>query len=210
MIEHPIKGGSDPFNDYGPSFYLTTELDNAKSWACKNNSIGVVNQYSVDNKKYHELKVLDLTNKDMYTVLNWLAVLMHFRKIDSSVIRRNKPALDWLEKYYIDVNDYDVIKGFRADDSYFRFPLAFISGELSYDDLEEIFKLGNLGIQYAFMSQAAIDLLTFQKIIECDESFVGHYYSVITKATAQFDEILERPRDPQKTYIFDLIRKENE
>ena len=210
MIEHPIKGGSDPFNDYGPSFYLTTELDNAKSWACKNNSIGVVNQYSVDNKKYHELKVLDLTNKDMYTVLNWLAILMHFRKIDSSVIRRNKPALDWLEKYYIDVNDYDVIKGFRADDSYFRFPLAFISGELSYDDLEEIFKLGNLGIQYAFMSQAAIDLLTFQKIIECDESFVGHYYSVVTKATAQFDEILERPRDPQKTYIFDLIRNENE
>ncbi len=97
MIAHPIKGGSDPFNDYGPSFYLTTELDNAKSWACENNSIGVVNQYSVDNKKYHELKVLDLTNKDMYTVLNWLAILMHFRKIESSIIRRNKPALDWQE-----------------------------------------------------------------------------------------------------------------
>ena len=75
MIVNPIKGGSDPNNDYGPSFYLTLDLDSAKSWACKNNTIGVVNKYVVDNKIYEELKILDLTNKTKFRTPNgnpWL------------------------------------------------------------------------------------------------------------------------------------------
>ena len=210
MIVNPIKGGSDPNNDYGPSFYLTLDLDSAKSWACKNNTIGVVNKYVVDNKKYEELKVLDLTNKTKFSILNWLAILMHFRKLDSSFIKKNQPAIEWLKKFFINVNEYDVVIGYRADDSYFRFPSSFISNELAFDDLEEIFMLGDLGVQYAFMSQRAIDLLKFEKIIPCDESFLGHYYSIVTKATTTFDEILNRPRNPNKTYIFDLMRDDHE
>ena len=210
MITNPVKGGSDPNNDYGPSFYLTIDLDSAKSWACKNNTIGVVNKYIVDNKKYEELKILNLTNKTEFNILNWLAILMHFRKLDSSFIKRNQLAIRWLEKYYIDVNEYDVVIGYRADDSYFRFPSSFISGELSFDDLEEIFMLGDLGVQYAFMSQRAVDLLKFEKIIPCDESFLSHYYSIVTKATTAFDEVINRPRDPNKTYIFDLMRNDHE
>lgn len=210
MIVNPIKGGSDPNNDYGPSFYLTLDLYSAKSWACKNNTIGVVNKYVVDNKKYEELKVLDLTNKTKFSILNWLAILMHFRKLDSSFIKKNQLAIEWLKKFFINVNEYDVVIGYRADDSYFRFPSSFISNELAFDDLEEIFMLGDLGVQYAFMSQRAIDLLKFEKIIPCDESFLGHYYSIVTKATTTFDEILNRPRNPNKTYIFDLMRNDHE
>ena len=210
MIVNPIKGGSDPNNDYGPSFYLTLDLDSAKSWACKNNTIGVVNKYVVDNKKYEGLKVLDLTNKTKFSILNWLAILMHFRKLDSSFIKKNQLAIEWLKKFFINVNEYDVVIGYRADDSYFRFPSSFISNELAFDDLEEIFMLGDLGVQYAFMSQRAIDLLKFEKIIPCDESFLGHYYSIVTKATTTFDEILNRPKNPNKTYIFDLMRDDHE
>ena len=210
MIVNPIKGGSDPNNDYGPSFYLTLDLDSAKSWACKNNTIGVVNKYVVDNKKYEDLKVLDLTNKTKFSILNWLAILMHFRKLDSSFIKKNQLAIEWLKKFFINVNEYDVVIGYRADDSYFRFPSSFISNELAFDDLEEIFMLGDLGVQYAFMSQRAIDLLKFEKIIPCDESSLNHYYSIVTKATTTFDEILNRPRNPNKTYIFDLMRNDHE
>lgn len=210
LIEHPIVKGSDERNDYGPSFYMTKDLDAAKSWACKNNSVGVVNEYEINNSSFNGLKVLDLTNKDKYSVLNWMAILMHFRELDSSFIRNNVLTLNWLEKFYINVDDYDVIIGFRADDSYFRFPLRFVSNDLSFDDLEEVFLSGHLGIQYAFMSERSIKKLTFCRAIECGEEYLGHYYSVVTKASKQFDELLSRPRDPNKKYILDLMREDNE
>ena len=153
VVDHPTLGGSNPHNDYGPSFYMTTDLNQAKSWACKNGTAGVVNQYRIDERRWDFLKILDLTRKDSFNVLNWIAILMHFRKLKISFERRNKPALEWLSQYIIDVREYDVVIGFHADDSYFRFPSSFVSGELSLDDLEEIFLLGDLGKQYAFMSK---------------------------------------------------------
>ena len=208
LIERPIFKGSDDKNDYGPAFYLTKDLEAAKSWACKNNSVGIVNEYEIRNPSFDGLKILDLTNKDKYSVLNWMAILMHFRELDSSFKRRNELTLKWLEKYYINVDDYDVIIGFRADDSYFRFPLRFVSNDLSFDDLEDVFLSGHLGIQYAFISERAVKLLTFKKAIECGEEYLGHYYSIVTKASKQFDELLDKPRDPNKKYILDLIREE--
>ena len=135
---------------------------------------------------------------------------MHFRTLDSSFIRNNQIALNWLSKYFINVDDYDIVVGYRADDSYFRFPARFVSGELSFDDLEDVFLSGNLGVQYAFMSEKAINSLRFEGIVECDDSFLGRYYSTITKASQEFDEILNKPRNPNKTYILDLIRKDDE
>ena len=210
LIEQPKYKGSDATNDYGPSFYLTVDLDAAKSWACKNDSVGVVNKYVLPSKTFHRFKILDLTNKDKYSVLNWMAILMHFRTLDSAFFRNNKIVLEWLAKYYIDVDEYDVVIGFRADDSYFRFPIRFISNDLSFEDLEDVYVSGHLGIQYAFMSERAIKALKFDGIIECESAFLGHYYLIVKKATEEFDEIINRPRDPNKTYILDLMRRENE
>ena len=210
LIEHPNVKGSNEVNDYGPSFYLTKDLEAAKSWACKNNSLGVVNEYEINSSAFTRLKVLDLTNKSKYSVLNWMAILMHFRELDTSFIKKNQLTLNWLEKYYINVDEYDVIIGFRADDSYFRFPLRFISNDLSFEDLEEVFLSGYLGVQYAFMSERSIKLLSFKRVIECDDEYLGHYYSIVTKASKQFDELLNRERDPKKKYILDLMREDNE
>ena len=210
IIQKPIKNVSNPTNDYGPSFYLTLDLQAAKSWACKNGTVGLVNKYEISTRTFKNFKILDLSNKSKYSVLNWIAILMHFRTLDTNFIKNNKIALDWLEKYYIDVNEYDVIIGFRADDSYFRFPTRFVSNDLALDDLEEVFLSGNLGIQYAFMSDRAINALKFNKVIECEDSFLGHYYSIVNKASQEFDIILNKPRDPSKKYILDLIRKDHE
>ena len=209
VIKEPKAKGSNPSNDYGPSFYLTTDLDEAKLWACRHDSLGIVNKYRIDSRSFNNLKILDLTDKSVYSVLNWLAILMHFRELDSSFKRNNKLVLEWLDKYYIDVNQYDVVIGFRADDAYFRFPIRFISNDLAFEDLEDVFISGHLGIQYAFMSERAVSLLKFVGAIECENSFLGHYYSVVTQATKEFDEILSLPRDPNKTYVLDLMRKEN-
>ena len=210
IIKEPIVNGSNKTNDYGPSFYLTIDLKSTKSWACRNDIVGVVNQYYVRKPTFENFKILDLTNKSKFSVLNWLAILMHFRTLDSSFVKNNELVLKWLEKYYIDVNEYDIVIGFRADDSYFRFPIRFISNDLAFEDLEEVFLSGNLGVQYAFMSQKAIQSLKFEKAIECDYSFLGHYYSIINEASEKFDEVLNAPRDPHKTYILDLMRKEYE
>lgn len=210
VIKSPLIKGSNETNDYGPSFYMTLDLEAAKSWACKNNIVGIVNQYVLDSRTFKSFKVLDLTNKNQYSVLNWIAILMHFRTLDSSFIKRNQLTLDWLQKYYIDVDEYDVVIGFRADDSYFRFPTRFVSNDLAFDDLEDIFLSGNLGVQYAFMSERAIRALKFEQAIECEEKYVGHYYSIAKAATMKFDELINRPRDPNKKYILDLMREDNE
>ena len=210
VVEKPIAKGSNPFNDYGPAFYLTLNLDAAKAWACKNDSIGVVNKYRVENREFASLKVLDLTDKDRYGVLNWVAILMHFRSLDTGFVRKNALVLDYLASYYIDVEKYDVIIGYRADDSYFRFPIRFISNDLAFDDLEDVYLSGDLGKQYAFLSEKAIDLLKFDSFIECETSFLGKYYSLVSSATKKFDALLNLPRDPRKTYVLDLMRKENE
>ena len=210
VIKEPIVKGSNELNDYGPSFYLTKDLEAAKSWACKNDSVGVVNEYEIRDQSFNSLKILDLTNKTKFSVLNWMAILIRFRQLDVSFIKNNELTLNWLKKYYIDVNDYDVIIGFRADDSYFRFPLRFISNDLAFEDLEDVFLSGELGVQYAFMSQRAIKMLKFQNAIECDSNYLGHYYSIVSKASKEFDELLNRPRDPNKKYILDLMREDNE
>lgn len=210
IIKSPTQKGSHPANDYGPAFYLTKDLEAAKSWACRHDAVGIVNKYFVDDRLLSSFKILDLTNKNKYSVLNWLAILMHFRTLDSSFVRNNKIVLDWLEKYYIDVDKFDVVVGFRADDSYFRFPIRFISNDLAFEDLEEVFLSGNLGVQYAFISKDAIRSLKFEKAIDCEESFIGHYYSLIKEASKTFDVLINRPRDPRKTYILDLMRQDNE
>ena len=169
----------------------------------------MVNQYRIDERRWDFLKILDLTRKNSFNVLNWIAILMHFRKLEISFERRNKPALEWLSKYFIDVREYDVVIGFRADDSYFRFPSSFVSGELSLDDLEEIFLLGDLGKQYAFMSQKALNALRFDRVIPYEEEYVGRYYSIVSKATAKFNEVFNWPRSPDKTYVLDLMRKDH-
>ena len=81
---------------------------------------------------------------------------------------------------------------------------------IEFEDLEQVFLSGNLGIQYAFMSSKAIKSLKFQKAIECEEEYVGHYYSLVSEANRQFDVLISKPRDPNKTYILDLMRQDHE
>lgn len=210
IINKPLVAGSDKRNDYGAAFYLTLDLEAAKSWACKHDSLGIVNKYSIRNDVFRSLKILDLTNKEQYSVLNWIAILMHFRELDNSFIKSNELVLKWLERYYIDVSQYDVVIGFRADDAYFRFPIRFVSNDLAFEDLEMVFKLGHLGVQYAFISKKAINALKFIKSIECESTYLGHHHSLVAAANKEFNEVLNLARDPKKTYILDLMRKNDE
>lgn len=210
LIQTPIVNGSTSTNDYGPAFYLTTNLQSAKSWACKYDELGVVNKYKVRNESYETFKILDLTKSDKFSVLNWVAILVHFKLVNQLYNGIDKNVLEWLEKYYIDISEYDVVVGYRADDSYWLFPKEFLENKLPIEDLERVYLLGDLGIQHVFISEKAINSLEFSGAIECEEEFLGKHKSIVSKANQIFNEILMQTFDPNKTYLADLMRKDYE
>lgn len=64
-------------------------------------------------------------------------------------------AEKFIEKYGIDTGDYDVIRGWRANASYFYIAKEFVRDNIDIDILEELLSLGGLGLQYCIKSKAA-------------------------------------------------------
>lgn len=61
----------------------------------------------------------------------------------------------FIEKYGVETTGYDVIRGWRANASYFYIAKAFVRDNIDLDILEEVLSLGGLGIQYCMKSEAA-------------------------------------------------------
>lgn len=199
-IEHPYTKGSDPYNDYGAAFYMTLNLESAHEWACRNDTIGIVNQYDFN---MGGLKVLDLRE---HSPLNWVAILMHYRKLEKSFVNSFENRLKFLEdNYYLDVEQYDVIIGFRADDAYFRFPQDFVRGNLTLEQLDYSFKFGDLGVQYVLMSENAINRLKFVKSFPSEQKYLGKYFSRVIDATNDFNKL---NKDSDGTRIQDIMRQQ--
>ena len=49
-----------------------------------------------------------------------------------------------MDNFLPDYKSYDIIKGYRADDSYFSYARDFISNTLSLEDLKQAMMLGKL------------------------------------------------------------------
>lgn len=150
----PIYGYGEDRHDYGRGFYLTENLELAKEWSVSrpNENNAWVHKYELDTT---DLKVLDFTK---YNVLSWLAELMKHRDADDSK-RYKVLSKEFIDKYGIDTSGYDVIKGWRANASYFYIAKEFVRDNVDFDILEELLSLGDLGIQYCLKSQKAFDNL---------------------------------------------------
>lgn len=153
-VVNPVFGGGDDKHDYGKGFYLTENIELAKEWAvCRPNEInGWVHKYELE---YDDLKILDFQQKD---VLAWLAELMKHREAADSK-RYRMLAEKFINKYGIDTSEYDVIKGWRANASYFYIAKEFVRDNIDMDILEELLALGGLGIQYCIKSEKAYSRL---------------------------------------------------
>ena len=64
-------------------------------------------------------------------------------------------AAKFIEKYGVDASDYDVIKGWRANASYFYIAKEFVRDNIDLEILPELLSLGGLGIQYCIKSERA-------------------------------------------------------
>ena len=157
IIEQPQYGYGKMYNDYGQGFYCTEEAVMAKEWGVGYERDGYANCYEIDMTG---LKVLDL-NADVYCELHWLAILLENREFDAHSALGYE-AKEYIKAHFlIDYSDYDIIIGYRADDSYFSFAQDFINGAISYRQLTNALRLGNLGQQFVLKSKKAFEQIRF-------------------------------------------------
>lgn len=150
----PKYGCGNEKHDYGMGFYLTESIELAKEWAvCRpNDTNGWVHKYELDTDS---LKILDF---QAMNVLSWLAELMKHRDAADSK-RYRMLAKKFIDKYGVDTTEYDVIRGWRANASYFYIAKEFVRDNIDMDILEELLSLGGLGIQYCIKSELAYSKL---------------------------------------------------
>ncbi len=146
----PTYGLGNDKHDYGKGFYLTENIELAKEWAvCRpDETNGYVHKFEID---IDGLRILDFQKID---ILSWLAELMKHR--DAADTKRYRVlAKQFIEKYGIDTEGYDIIKGWRANASYFYIAKEFVRDNIDLDILSELLSLGGLGIQYCLKSEEA-------------------------------------------------------
>lgn len=204
IIEQPLFNVGKPNNDYGQGFYTTRHLELAKEWAVDDKRNGFVNAYEFDTKG---LKVLDLNGED-FSILHWLTVLLEHRnfKVNSPVAQDGLEFL--IRNYHVDIDNYDLIIGYRADDSYFSFARAFIANSISIAQLEKAMYLGELGLQYFIKSEKAFSKLKFKDVYSVE--YTEYYPKKLSRDTIARDSFSEisRTMDRDGTYLLDLIREE--
>ena len=186
---------------FGLGFYCTESEELAKEWAVSSLRNGFVNRYSLDTEY---LKILNLNNPD-YTILNWIAVLVAHRlfSIKSPAAQRAKRYL--IDNFGVNVNAYDLIIGYRADDSYFDFAASFLNNGISVQQLANAMRLGKLGEQIVIKSKYAFSLLHYDGFSIAEKE----KYYVLRKARndeadQHYVSILEEETDG--LYMLDILR----
>ena len=205
IIEKPEFGKGNQKNDYGLGFYCTENVELAKEWACSNNETnGYANQYEIDLSAY---KVLDL-REEKYSILNWMALLLKFRTFDVNTLISAQAKEYILENFYVDVEEYDVIIGYRADDSYFSFAKDFINNTITVEQLAKAMHLGELGIQIVLKSKKAFDTVKYisYELAECKEYYVKRV-SRDKKARETYLSGYRQNLVSDGLFVMDIIRK---
>lgn len=204
VIEKPVFGLGNPNNDYGLGFYCTETIELAKEWACSAETDGYANKYTLDMS---DLSVLSLTNGN-YHILNWLFVLLENRKfrIGGDIAKQAKNYIS--ESFAVDYKQYDIIKGYRADDSYFSFATAFLNNTISVSQLEKAMVLGKLGEQVVALSEKAIEAFQFEDAFQAPkEIYYPKKLARDTSARAEFKKEKGRGSLLTEKYILDIIRE---
>ncbi len=202
-IEYPQYGKGKEYNDYGQGFYCTEHFELAKEWACTEGCDGFANQYELDISK---MNILNLSQKE-YTVLHWLTILLEHRTFYvSSPIMKN--GITYLkEHFHINTDSYDIIVGYRADDSYFSFAKAFINNTISLQQLSHAMKLGKLGEQYMLKSEKAFSEIKFIDAIAVNsEKYYAKRKQRDDAAREAFFKELEK-ESLDGLYMRDIIRE---
>lgn len=205
IIEKPEFGKGARNNDYGKGFYCTENIELAKEWACAKQNNGYANIYEFD---LAGLEMLNL-NSPEYNILNWLAILADNRAYwqNGSIAEQAKKYIK--DNFLPDISGYDVIIGYRADDSYFSFAQDFVAGVISLQKLSEAMRLGKLGEQIVLKSQKAFEQIKF---IGYEDVDAGEYFNKKREREREARQEYRRSKtvtdDVNDLFILDIMREE--
>lgn len=201
-ILRPKYQGGHENNDYGNGLYLTPHIELAKEWSISNTKDrqnGYIYKLQIDMSG---LKLLDFDEVD---VLSWLAEIMSHRSSEDNK-RYKIITKEIIDRYKIDTKQYDIIKGWRADSSFYRIANIFVRDRLDKSLIKEGFLLGDLGIQYFIKSENAFKRLeTEYKPIE--EVPYNKYYELYQKRDLGARSKLSDLENSDKNTLLDVCSK---
>ena len=200
IIKKPQFGYGNPYNDYGLGFYTTPYPELAAEWACpKLGGTSYVNRYELNT---NNLRILNMDNEPFEY---WITTLIKYRGGRYSNVvkdRMNK----FISMYPFEITDYDVVMGWRANDSYFSFIRDFFGVGLSLENLKTAMKFGELGTQYCLLTKNAYNQIEFIKSDEIDNK---RYFELRElrdrEARASYNAIMN---PASGTIIFDIVGRD--
>lgn len=205
IIECPdIKLGKNN-DDYGRGFYCTRQLSMAKEWACKQNTNGFANKYNLETADLNVLNLLD----GEHNILNWMALLLKNRTFRLS----NEIAIDArdyiIDNFLIDLGGFDIVEGYRADDSYFSFAESFVGNGLSLRSLNLALRLGKLGVQTVLISEKTFARVEFAGAEMVDKGVYYPKFSARDSAarTAYRQEVRNIKTYKDDIFVMDILRE---
>lgn len=174
IITEPLYLGGKADNDYGNGFYTTEYEERAKSWAALNGNPerSIVNVYELDMEN---LMVMDLNE---YGVIAWIAEVVKNRGTSQEAASIVGDRL--IQLYRKDTLGYDIIKGYRADDSYTQVVEAFLMNQINIQEVERLFYKGSLGNQIFLKSEKAFGQIKWINSYEvqlCEEDKKADIYA---------------------------------
>lgn len=206
VVEAPELSQGNIHNDYGRGFYCTRLEEMAKEWACKNQKDGFVNRYELD---LEGLRILELSDGS-HTVLNWIAILLKNRtfRLRSQIAIDSREYL--IEHFATDTSLYDVIVGYRANDSYFQYAESFVENTLPLRSLNKALTLGKLGLQTVLVSEKAFKQLEFIDAEPVDKTiYYPRFYERDTKARQSYAVEITKSRTLlDDIFVLDILREE--
>ena len=147
VIEHPRLILNQRLLDFGPGFYLTSDLEQANRWAkrfqsMRNAGTPTVSVFEFEEQLLTRLEVLSFTFPDR----EWL------RYVVSN--RTGKPT-----------RQYDVVHGPVANDQTVRTINDYQNGYFTEDIAIQLLLPQKLKDQYAFKTEAALECLLFMEAL---------------------------------------------
>ncbi|MCR4647616.1 MAG: DUF3990 domain-containing protein [Lachnospiraceae bacterium] len=205
IIKQPIFGYGKSNNDYGLGFYCTEDADMAKEWAVGADEDGIANAYNLDMSG---LTVLNL-NSDDYCILEWLVILLKNRRFDIQSDLGREAKVYLIENFSVDYEKYDVIKGYRADDSYFSFAQDFVNNTISLGTLKSAMELGQMGEQVVLKSPKAFETIKFEDSVYVDSSvWYPKKERRDKRARSDYFELRQKPWKKGEIYMMQILDKE--
>ena len=154
------------------------------------------------------LKILEL-DREKYTILHWLAILLDNREFDIQSDFGLEAKQYILKHFDSNYQDYDVIYGYRADDSYFTFAQDFLNNQISLKTLKNAMHLGNLGMQYTLKSKKAFNQINCKGYQEAlDQEWYPIKENRDLLARKRYSELRQQPWMRGEIYVMTILDEE--